>query len=102
MIDLDADARGAAMQRIEGVKKAKGPVLPAIITWDFAVAFPPVSHQFLWTVLSRGPVSHADRSPAAFRISLVGCTGRDLIRVVTATCCSTLSAESCKAAVCRA
>ncbi len=37
------------MQKNEAMMKAKGPILPAIVAWDFAAAFP---SQFLWLVLS--------------------------------------------------
>ena len=52
VVDLDTDGRRAAMQKNEAMMKAKGPILPAIVTWDFAAAVPSVSHQFLWMVLS--------------------------------------------------
>ncbi len=49
VVASDVDFRRLAMQRHASTSAA----LPALVTWDFAAAFPSVSHEVLWLAWQR-------------------------------------------------
>ncbi len=84
VIDLEPEARRAAMQRHDPVNKETSPhpALPAIMTWDFAAAFPSVAHSFMWLVLEEMLL------PAGLVNLMKACIGQGPPRRMTTNSCS--------------